>query len=105
MAIFARAAVSKIQETLHVKFARVAFEGQEVDLAISAPSVPAAIAAHLLGINGLQPHIRAHKHLIKRADIPMTGRGFVLSEADCAGLPGDGFVQSNITGWERRLPL
>ncbi len=64
LAIFVRASIGKIQQALNVSFARVSLEGEEFTSAITAPSVPAAVSALLVGVNGLQPHIRAHKHLI-----------------------------------------
>jgi kumamolisin len=70
MAIFAQGKVSQVQQALHVSFARVALEGQEYTSAVTAPSVPGAFGPLLVGINGLQPHIRAHKHIIKRQDMP-----------------------------------
>ncbi len=66
MALFARGKISDIGQALQVTFARVTFKGQEYTSAITAPSVPAELSPVLLGINGLQPHLRAHKNLIKR---------------------------------------
>ncbi len=68
--IFARGSISQIEKALGVNFARVAFEGKEYTSAISAPSVPAALEPVLLGINGLQPHLHAHKHIIWRQASP-----------------------------------
>jgi kumamolisin len=64
MAVFARGTVSQIQKAMQVTFARVASEGKEYTSAITAPSVPSTISPLLVGINGLQPHIRARHHLL-----------------------------------------
>jgi len=62
LAIFARGTVWQISQAFQVTFARVSFENAEYTSAISAPGVPAALASAILGVNGLQPHIHAHKH-------------------------------------------
>ncbi|HWB59978.1 MAG TPA: protease pro-enzyme activation domain-containing protein [Chthoniobacteraceae bacterium] len=64
ISIFATGSVDKIQKAMKVSFARVSLEGVEYTSAISAPSIPARLATVLVGVNGLQPHIRAHKHLV-----------------------------------------
>ncbi|HEY0256475.1 MAG TPA: S53 family peptidase, partial [Candidatus Methylacidiphilales bacterium] len=66
LAVFARGKVSQIQQALQVDFARVTVEGTEFTSAVTAPSVPTTISPLLVGINGLQPHIRAHRHSIQR---------------------------------------
>lgn len=68
LAIFASGSVDAIQKALRVNFARVSLEGVEYTSAVSAPSIPAAIAPLLAGINGLQPHIRARKNFVARKD-------------------------------------
>ena len=75
LAVFARARVGKIQLALKANFARVGFEGKEYTSAISAPSVPASISPLLVGINGLQPHLRARKHLMQRQAQPKSLNG------------------------------
>jgi len=62
LAFFVRAPVSRIRDALDVSFARVAYLGKEYTSAISAPSVPADLAPALVGINGLQPHLRMRAH-------------------------------------------
>ena len=64
VALFVRGNISQIQEALQLSFARVTFEGKEYTSATDAPTVPETLASILVGINGLQPHIRPHKHLI-----------------------------------------
>ena len=65
VAIFASGTVRQIATAFGVSFARVTADGQDYTSAVTAPSVPAAIAPLIVGINGLQPHLRAHKHLLK----------------------------------------
>jgi len=64
LAVFVRAKVSRIQQALKADFARVDFEGKEFTSAVSPPLVPASVSSVLVGINGLQPHLRARKHLV-----------------------------------------
>jgi kumamolisin len=66
LGIFAEGAISRIAEVFGTTFARVAHEGGEYTSAVTAPSVPAALAPAMLGINGLQPHVRVHKHSVVR---------------------------------------
>ncbi len=62
--IIASGTVAQVQSAFQVSFARVANEGAEFTSAITAPSVPAALAPALVGINGLQPHLRKHPKLV-----------------------------------------
>jgi kumamolisin len=62
LAIFASGPVWQVSQVFQVDFARVLSENTEYTSAVSAPGVPAALAPVVLGINGLQPHIRPHKH-------------------------------------------
>jgi kumamolisin len=61
LSIFARGTVNQLKDVFAVEFARVATDEGEYTSAITAPSVPIGLAAPLLGINGLQPHLRPHK--------------------------------------------
>ena len=67
LAVFARGRVGQIAQAMKVSFARVTADGTEYTSAISAPSIPAALAPTLVGINGLQPHIRAHADFMQKA--------------------------------------
>jgi kumamolisin len=60
--IFVHHSVSAIGRVFQVKFARVATVDGEFTSAVSAPSVPAEYAPAILGVLGLQPHHRFHKH-------------------------------------------
>ena len=98
IAIFAGGKISQIQQALQVTFSRVTFEGNEYTSATNAPSVPATLSPILLGINGLQPYIRPHTHLIvKPSSLTGTNPPFLPSQVaqadNAASLYG-----SNITG-------
>ena len=56
-----RGTVAQVQTALRTSFARVTFEGAEYTAAQIAPSLPASVAASVLGINGLQPYLHAHR--------------------------------------------
>jgi len=56
--IVVRGPVARIAEALEVSFARVATDQGEYTSAVTVPSLPGALAAPVLGIVGLQPHIR-----------------------------------------------
>ena len=64
LAVFARGKIGQIQNALQVSFARVGYEGSEYTSAITAPNVPATLSPLLVGINGLQPHLRMRKHFV-----------------------------------------
>jgi hypothetical protein len=67
LAVFARGTVDAVSAALQVTFARVtAADGGEFTSAVTAPSLPADIAASVLGIHGLQPHIRRHALSMQR---------------------------------------
>jgi len=96
LAVFARGTVGQVAQAMQVNFARVTKEGKEYTSAVTAPSVPASIAPLLMGINGLQPHIRAHKHII----IPNAANGaapYTPSQIAQA-YQASGLYTSNITG-------
>ncbi len=64
LCVFARGTVAQIQHAMNVTLARVSVADEEYTSAITAPSVPASLAPILVGVNGLQPHIRMRKHTI-----------------------------------------
>lgn len=66
VAVYARGTVSQVGKVFEVQFARVTGkDGVEYTSAVTAPSVPAELAGALVSINGLQPHVRMHKHLVR----------------------------------------
>ncbi|HZZ17991.1 MAG TPA: protease pro-enzyme activation domain-containing protein [Opitutaceae bacterium] len=59
LAVFGRGSVDAVAKAFQVTFARVASaDGVEFTSAITSPSVPAEMSSAVLGIHGLQPHIR-----------------------------------------------
>ena len=58
--LFARGTVAQISATFDVAFARVATGDGEFSSAVTAPSLPEDISRPVVGIDGLQPHIRMH---------------------------------------------
>ena len=60
LAIFASGSVAAVARAFNVSFARVATDEGEFTSAVTAPSLPPEIAPVVLGIHGLQPHIRRH---------------------------------------------
>jgi len=97
MAIFATGKVSQIGQALQVDFARVMSDSVEFTSAISAPVVPDAVAPLLVGINGLQPHLRAHKHAF--APMSLTGTGAPYTPSQIAHVyNADTLYQSSVTG-------
>jgi hypothetical protein len=61
LSVFVRGTVNHIQNVFQMNFARVASDAGEYTSAVTAPSVPTSLANAILGINGLQPHLRPHK--------------------------------------------
>jgi len=96
MAIFVSGTVAQIAQAMQAKFARVTLDSAEYSSAITAPSVPASISSLLVGVNGLQPHIHAHKHIIK----PNTaGAGPPYTPSQIAqAYQVNGLYNENITG-------
>jgi hypothetical protein len=61
LAVFARGSVEQIAKAFGVQFARVADGGAEFTSAITPPNIPAEFATTVLGVHGLQPHIRRQR--------------------------------------------
>jgi sugar lactone lactonase YvrE len=72
LAVFATGSVSRVQDSLQVKFARVAAPDGEYTAAITAPSLPADVGAPVVGIHGLQPYLR-HRPMVQTL-APASGR-------------------------------
>ena len=66
LSIFARGTASQIEKSLQTKEVGLTVKGVKYVAASTAPSLPASVAAPVLGINGLQPYHRLHKHAIVR---------------------------------------
>ena len=68
LAVFGRGPVDLVAQAFQVSFARVvAADGGEYTSAVTAPSLPTEISSSVLGIHGLQPHIRCHPLSTPRA--------------------------------------
>ncbi len=69
LAVFGRTSVARAQQSFQVTFARVASHGAEFTSAVTPPSLPADIAGAVVGVHGLQPHVRLRPifHLNPRA--------------------------------------
>jgi kumamolisin len=66
LSVFATGTVAQVQRVFSSSFARVQFRGEEHTSAVTAPSIPADVAAPVLSINGLQPHLHAVRHLMQK---------------------------------------
>ncbi len=75
LGILARGTVAQVQQALQVNFTKVAARGETFTSATTAPSLPAAVAVPVLGINGLQPHVQPHKHSVHQALQPTPATG------------------------------
>lgn len=62
LSIFASGKVAQIERAFETKFGRVKRAGTEYSSALIAPSISAAIAGPVLGINGLQPQLHPKAH-------------------------------------------
>jgi kumamolisin len=51
----------QLQQAFQASFGRVNFRGAEYTAAVSAPSLPAEIQAHVAAVHGLQPYLHPHK--------------------------------------------
>jgi hypothetical protein len=68
LAVFGRGSVDAVARAFGVTFARVAVEGDgEYTSAVTAPSLPTDLSPIVLGIHGLQPHIKRHALIAPRA--------------------------------------
>ncbi len=66
LSIFVRGTLAQIEKSLQTKMVGVTVDGVNHFAAKTAPSLPASLAAPVLGINGLQPYHRLHKHAVVR---------------------------------------
>jgi kumamolisin len=75
LSVFASGSVAQLEQAFGTKFARVTTSaGVESSSALTAPSLPAAIAGPVLGINGLQPqmHPKSHAQILPRQPLSLT---------------------------------
>ena len=82
--------VGAVRAALHVPFKRVRVEGEEYIATDAAPVVPAAIAAVIEGINGLQPYRHLNKLIRFGATTPAPDARAITPETVITGnyLPG-----------------
>ncbi len=66
LGVFARGTVAQIQQSFQVSMVDVTVDGQAYTAASTHPSLPAAIAQPVLGVNGLQPYLKARKFSTRR---------------------------------------
>jgi kumamolisin len=71
--LFARGSIAQASATFGVAFARVSTGDGEFSSAVTAPSIPAEFAAVVVGIEGLQPHIRMHVPRLQRDEASNVG--------------------------------
>ncbi|MBV9105236.1 MAG: VCBS repeat-containing protein [Verrucomicrobia bacterium] len=62
LSVFAHGSVAQVELAFRTKFARVRFGETETSSALVPPSLPTALAERVLGVNGLQPHLRPKPH-------------------------------------------
>jgi kumamolisin len=107
MAVFVQGKVGKVAQALKVNFARVTSEGKEYTSAVTAPSVPGDISPLLIGINGLQPHLLAHKHLMKQQAQPnaATGSASYLPSQIAQAYSATGLYNSNVEGGGQTIAI
>lgn len=67
LGIFARGTVDAVARAFQVSFARVTTPDGEFTSAVTVPSLPSEMASVVLGVHGLQPHIRRHPISTPRA--------------------------------------
>jgi kumamolisin len=93
LAVFGRGPVNTVSTAFQVSFARViAADGVEFTSAVTAPSLPQEMSSIVLGIHGLQPHIRRHSLSTFRPTQPET-------QFNVSGyLPADIATAYNATG-------
>ncbi|HEY3789252.1 MAG TPA: protease pro-enzyme activation domain-containing protein, partial [Urbifossiella sp.] len=66
LAIFVQGTLAQLQQSFQMPMAKVTVNGVDYNTAQANPTLPAAIAAPVLGVNGLQPYLHPHNHIVKR---------------------------------------
>jgi kumamolisin len=66
--VYATSSVANIQKTLGVRVAKVTYKGTRHLAAVTPPSLPRNIGDHVIAIEGLQPFVRAVKHVVTREE-------------------------------------
>ena len=98
LAVFARGPVGAVASAFQVTFARVTTADGEFTSAVTAPSVPSDVSPVVLGIHGLQPHIRRHPLSLPRAQPEINLSGYLPAQIaaayDATGLSVTGAGQT-----------
>jgi sugar lactone lactonase YvrE len=63
LGVFGRGSVAAVAQAFQVNFGRVTTDDGDYTSALTAPSLPADLAAAVVGIHGLQPHLRFHSRV------------------------------------------
>jgi kumamolisin len=91
LGVFVAGTVRQVQQALQVNFGRVLVANNVYVSAVTAPSVPASLAPLMVGVNGLQPHIKAHKHTqrvpVQSTRITLTAGGLASPSPQTANRP------------------
>lgn len=86
--IFVRGSVSQASAAFQTEFARVATASGEFTSAVAAPSLPREISGPVLGIDGLQPHIRMRAPRPRSDAVVTAGGGATVADVLAAyGIP------------------
>ncbi len=69
LSVFAHGSIAQVELAFKTKFGRVKFREIETSSALVAPSLPALISDRVLGVDGLEPHLRpkAHSRILGQA--------------------------------------
>lgn len=65
LSIYARGTLQQIQRSLGVQFAPITVDGIAYPAAKTPPSLPASLGQAVVGINGLQPYLKAHRRTVR----------------------------------------
>jgi kumamolisin len=100
LSVFASGTVARIKNAFGIEFGRVNYKGVEYTSAMTAPSLAAAIATPVLGINGLQPHIhpRAHFHAASSGPGKLVGNSPPYTVSEIADAYGANSLSANGSG-------
>ncbi|HZZ58195.1 MAG TPA: protease pro-enzyme activation domain-containing protein, partial [Opitutaceae bacterium] len=74
LAVFGQGSVAAVGSAFQVSFGRVAADDADYTSALTAPSLPADVATPVLGVHGLQPHLRLRRRLARLVH-PAAGGG------------------------------
>src|ERR1035438_8892410 len=101
--LFVRGTIARISAVLGMTFARVATGDGEFTSAVTAPTLPQDLAAFVLGIDGLQPHLlmrtpKARPQAATSADGCFTPADVAAAYGIPAGMTGSGQTIAIIMG-------